>query len=157
MSAQTINIVINLLGVLLGGGAIGMVLRFMNKRQELHNADVADIRDHYAAELAALREKLNSQEEHFQRMEMHWREMLENSDRRHEECEKTRAELRRELDKMHTELAGLQRQIASYSSDQLLVMEREADPRPPSERAPEATAAAGRVKDIVEKKNGNGK
>lgn len=63
MNASSINIVLNLLGILLGGGALVGVLRFLNARQGLHNADEADIRDHYAQEVGELRKELRQCEE----------------------------------------------------------------------------------------------
>jgi hypothetical protein len=50
---------------------------------------------------------------------------------------------------MRDELEGVKNQLKLYSADQVLVLERESDLRPPSERAPEATASAERVKKIV--------
>lgn len=143
MTDSQINMLLNVVGILLGGGALGIVLRYINRRAEIHNQDEANIRDHYAGELKALREKLDSQEEHFRAMEKHWREMLEASDRRHQECEEARQALRREIDKMHAELTGLKRQISEYSADKMIeLVERSC----PAQDAPHSVAAAKRVK-----------
>lgn len=112
--------------------------------RRLTNEDEADLRDHYAEELSALRSKLNEQEDHFKGLEKHWREMVEASDRRHEECEVARRGLRLELDAMHEELSGLRAQIRAASTDRVLRMEEECPP------APHARAAAHRVKKINE-------
>lgn len=140
----------------LGGvsGIIGIVLRYRLGSQKLSNADEADIRDHYAQEVAAMREKLDRQETHFQLLEKHLREMIaasdqraEESDRRHAECEAARQAMRREIDGMHDEIRGLKRQIPEVSADKLLILEGK-----PSEVAPHSTAAAKRIKE-----NGDGK
>lgn len=144
----TINIVLNLLTLLMGGTLVGVFLRYRLGLKKLASGDVADIRDHYAKEVSALRAKLNDQEGHFRSMEKHWREMLENSDRRHEECEKARAELRAELEDLHSEIRGLRDQIRRYSADTLLILEGATGL--PSIKAPEAVASAERVKRITE-------
>jgi biopolymer transport protein ExbB/TolQ len=108
--------------------------------RKLRNADESDIRDHYADEVKALREKLNRQEQHFMALETHWREMVDASDRRHEECEAARQTLRVELSAMHDEIAGLKRQIAASSADTVI---RLGD-------APLAQESAERVKKITD-------
>lgn len=96
----------------------------------LENADEADIRDHYAQEVAALRGQLLS-------IEGHYRGMLVQSDQRHAECEAARATMREELD-------GLKKQFRAASTDRVLRME--ADPP----EAPHSREAAHRVKKIIE-------
>lgn len=120
----------------------------------LNNADRADIRDHYASEVTALREKLGSQETSFRNIEKHWREMLEASDRRHQECEDSRERqrvenmnLHRELGEVKLELSGLTLQLKRYSADSLVLLD---DLRPVSERAPESRKAADRVRKIID-------
>lgn len=119
---------------------IGIVLRYRLGWRKLSDADDADIRDHYALEVAALRGKLDNQEAHFLSLESHWRTILEGSDRRHQECEDARSLLRLEINKMHEEIAGLKAQIRAASTDRVLRMEEE----PPA--APHARAAAKRLK-----------
>lgn len=116
------------------------------------NINEADIRDHYAKEVERLTEKLENKDQHFAALENHWRNMLDASDRRHEECEKARAELRVELSEMHSkigkaesDLRGLYSQIAELSSDKLVIL----DGRKPSKVAPEAAKSAHRVKKIT--------
>lgn len=116
----------------------------------LANQDHADIRDHYAKEVEAMRAKLDRQEAHFRGLEKHLREMLETSDkradesdRRHEECEKARSEMRREVDALHVEISGLHRQISEQSADKLLVLESRGTL---SRVAPHSIAAAKRIR-----------
>jgi predicted RNase H-like nuclease (RuvC/YqgF family) len=124
MNVGTVNIALNLLGILLGGGALVGVLRYLNNRQSIRNADEADIRDHYAEELKGLRAKLAEQELGFQNLENHLREQLKRSDQRHEECETARDAARKEINLLHkqvrdhqAEIDGLKRQIVRYSAE----------------------------------------
>lgn len=91
----------------IGSFLIALIRRDVQVRG-LKNTDTADIRDHYAQEVAALREQLFS-------MEQHYRQMLQQSDRRHEECELARTAMRAELE-------GLKRTMAqnSQSTAQLI-------------------------------------
>lgn len=123
---------------------LGVVLRYRLGWRKQTLGDDADIRDHYAQEVAALRGKLDGQGAHFLSLEKHWRDILEGSDRRHQECEEARQAMRREINKMHEEIAGLRTQIRAASTDRVLRMEE--DPPP----APHARAAAKRVKNIIE-------
>lgn len=125
-------------------GLVAAFLKFGLGWRKQTLGDDADIRDHYAQEVAALRGKLDGQEAQFLSLEKHWREILEGSDRRHQECEEARQSMRREINKMHEEIAGLRSQIRAASTDRVLRMEE--DPPP----APHARAAAKRVKNIIE-------
>lgn len=136
MNAGTINIVLNLLGVLLGGGALVGVLRFLNNRQSIRNADEADIRDHYADEVAQLRGQLVI-------LEKHYRDMLASSDKRHAECEDARTEMRGRVSDLENHVKGLEAQIRQYSSETVLKLAGQQ----PSDHVVEA---ARRVKDITE-------
>lgn len=149
----TLNLVLNALTTLLGVGGVAAYLRYRVNYRRVHNEDEANIRDHYAAEVQALREAN-------MRLERHFREMLDDVDKRyaeardtwekrwresadlHEDCIRERSELRNEID-------GLKNQLKLYSADQLLVLERQADQRPPSMRAPDAMKTPARVKKIV--------
>lgn len=123
---------------------IGLVLRYRLGWRGQTMADDADIRDHYAQEVAALRGKLDGQEAHFLSLEAHWRAILEGSDRRHQECEEARQAMRREISAMHEEIAGLRAQVRAASTDRVLRMEE----KPPE--APHSRASAKRVKNIIE-------
>lgn len=113
-------------------GVVTLVVAFWRRGvslRTLSNEANADIRDHYAEEVGAMRAQLFA-------MERHYREMLEQSDRRHEECEAARVQMRTEID-------GLKRQLVSASTDRVLRMEE----GPPT---PLALDAAHRVKKIIE-------
>lgn len=133
MNPATINIILNILSLLLGGGALLGVLRYLNNRQTIRNADTADIRDHYAAEVTQLRAQLVT-------LEKHYREMLLASDRRHAECEQARTEMRGRISELEDHVRGLEAQMRRYSSDTVLKLAGE-----PSDQVVEA---ARRVRDM---------
>lgn len=119
----------------LAGALVTLIVQWWRRGvslKGLENANEADIRDHYAEEVAALRGQLLS-------IEKHYREMLEQSDRRHAECEASRGVMREELE-------GLKKQFRAASADRVLRMEE----NPPE--APHSRAAAERVKKITEGK-----
>lgn len=95
---------------------VGLWWRRDIQMRKLKNDDEADIRDHYAAELVALREKLMD-------MERHYREMLERSDKRHEECQRDREDMRCKMNEQAMELEGLRRKVAMISQDRFTVLE----------------------------------
>lgn len=139
-----VNVALNIGGLLLGGTALGVVLRYKLGQQKLAADSEADIRDHYADEVKALREKLNLQEQYFRGLETHLRGLIDESDRRHSECEAARVEDRRERSRMQDEIDGMKAQIRAASTDRVLRMEKD----PPE--APHSRAAAHRVKGIIE-------
>jgi hypothetical protein len=98
----------------------------------LRNADTADIRDHYADELKALRDRLDIADKRYLEAMKLADSRWEESNRRHEECVKEREDLR-------DELTGLKRQIIRYSSGKLTILEE----------APESRKAAERVRKIT--------
>lgn len=124
---------------------VGLFWRREVNLRKLSNENTADIRDHYAGEVKALRDRLEANLKTFRDLETHWRDMLDASDRRHKECEDARHELRKELTDMHSELAGLKRQIARYSSDKAILLE--------DDKAPMAQASAERVKNIIKEQD----
>ncbi len=113
--------------------------------RKLASSEAGDLRDSYAAELAAVRAERNLDRENAIKVEKHLRGLIEDGDRRHEECEISRRNMRKEMDEMHEEIAGLKRQVPIASADQLLIMEGAA------EHAPHAAASAERVKEIGER------
>lgn len=143
MDASTINVVLNAVTILLGGTLLGVILRYRLGVRKLALGEESNIRDHYAGEVAALRSELNQQERNFRDVENHLRSLLDASDRRHEECERARAESRQEVSALHREIEGMRRQIVRYSAESVLVL---------SEQRPSAAveAAAERVKRITE-------
>lgn len=124
---------------------IAAVLKYKIGWRKLSNEDEADIRDHYAQEVAALRAELNQQEKNFRDAETHLRDLLRASDVRHEECERARADSRREVEGLHREIEGMRRQIIRYSADGVLMLNEQ-----PSEAV---RSAAERVKKIAEDKD----
>lgn len=149
MNAGTLNIILNIVGLLLGGTALGAILHYRLGMRKLTVEDEADQRDDYAVELAALRNERRQDREDALKIEKHLRDMIELSDTRHAECEDSRRAMRVEVDEMHAEIAGLKRQIPEVSADALLKLEGNGKP---SETAPHAAAAAARVKKITEGK-----
>lgn len=124
MDASQFNMLLNIATVVFTGGVFGVLLRHRYGMRGLANAEAADIRNHYAEE-------------------------LERVIARQHACEEREQELRKRVSELEDELAGIKRQIARYSSEQLLILD---DERPPSDRAPDAVASAGRVKRITEGK-----
>src|SRR5690348_5151445 len=111
------------IAALASAGIFGALLKFgLGWRGQTLDSD-EKIRDHYATELKRLTDKLTEETGRFrtQMMEMedHYRKMLTESDRRHEECQVDRDKLRQELNKMHSEITGLKRQISRYSTDKM--------------------------------------
>lgn len=129
-------------GWITSAGVVGLLWIVVNgglgwRKQGLENQ--ADIRDHYADEVTALRA-------HMATMEGHWRSMVKSSDERHAECERDRKILRDEIHDLQDMVRGFRRQLAQYSTDRLMELEGLC----PSDKAPEAAASAERVRRIVE-------
>lgn len=128
-------------------GIFGALLKFgLGWRSQTLNED-ENLRKHYAEELQRLTKKLDEKSGDFsakmQVMEDHYRKLLDDSDRRHDECQKDRDNLRREMNDMHDEIAGLKRQIARYSADRVVLLGED-------NYAPEAKRSAQRVRKIVD-------
>jgi uncharacterized protein (DUF3084 family) len=149
MDTQTLNVVLNLAGIILGGGALGVILTHWRGVKGLDQADVADIRGHYAKELEAMRERDEKRDEAMRALEKHWREMVNLADSRYSECQREREELRDELAEVKRELNGVKAQLRAQATDRVLLMEENCGK--PGEIAPHSLAAAKRLKD-----NGNG-
>ena len=126
----------------------------------LTDAETADIRKHYAAELARavdeiarLRQRIDDQDKRYRDFQEQADKRQEDSARRwreanrfHEECLKERAEMRNEIE-------GLKTQLKRYSANALMILEDDPAAPKPSAKAPEAVASASRVLKIT----GNGK
>ena len=125
------------LAALFSGGALATILAFVTRWRGQSIGSEERLRQDMARELEAMRAQMRE-------LESHYRRMLEASDKRHEECEKDRTALRRELNAMHEEIKGLRSQIRAQATDR--VMEMEQNPPP----APHSRAAAHRVKNIIE-------
>lgn len=144
MDAGTVNAVLNLAGILLGGSALGVLLTHRRGILGLENADVADIRKHYAAELNQMRARDEVRDKAMRDLEKHWREMITLADQRHAECVAERDELRDQLNELKSELAGVKEQLRAQATDRVLLLEERCVK--PSEEAPHSLAAAQRLK-----------
>lgn len=137
LTSEQLNVVLNILTLILGAGGLGIILKYRLGTRKLDLDSEEAIRDHYAKEVAALRQQMLV-------LEQHYRNMLDASDRRHEDCQIDRDRLRDRVRELEKHVEGLERQISQYSADRLIVLERLA---PPSESAPHSLASAHRIKD----------
>lgn len=144
MNAQTLNVVLNLLGILLGGGALGVILTHWRGIRTLDDAKEAGIRGHWADEVRALRERLDSADKRYVDLLERFDQHREEADRRykqatayHDQCVAERNELRNELE-------GVKRQLAAQATDRVLLMEENCGK--PGVEAPHSLAAARRLK-----------
>jgi hypothetical protein len=129
-------------------GLLGLWWRRDIALRKISAGEAGDLRDHYAAELAEVRSQRLQDREEFLKIEKHLRDMISAADDRQVECDRDRRQMRKEIDGLHSELAGVRRQIPGLSADKVVLL---GDP----ERAPHAVASAPRVKSIVE--SGGGK
>lgn len=145
-----LNVFLNILTVLLGGGALGIILKYRLGTKKLTLDSEEAIRDHYAKEVSRLATKLDEETKAFRAtiegLETHYRTMLTASDQRHEECQKDRVVLRSEINKMHDEIRGLKRKMLQNSTDAALLLNDEIE-------APHAKAAAPRVRRILKERD----
>lgn len=139
-----------ILAAIFSGSGLVAILTFVTRWRGMSIDSEAQLRADLAKELGVMRQ-------HMRDLEAHYRSMLEDSDRRHEECQLDRDKLRdrlaesdRRVQHLEDEITGLKRQIAQYSANRLTELEGK-----PSERAPEATKSAPRVRRITEE-NGDG-
>lgn len=124
-------------------GILVSVLRFVIQwRGQSITADGV-LRDHYAAELARLTEKLDEKATGMQALEKHLREMVDLADERWQACQDERDHDRQRIAEMQLEIDGLKRQLPIMSADRLLILE---DRGRPSEVAPSSLAAAKKMK-----------
>lgn len=118
-------------------GVLGVAAYFLLGRQKLTNADEADIRDHYAEELVALRKALETAgERHARRerlflirerhQETRHRELLQEGERRHQECVEAREQLRDQGRELKDIVAGLIGIIRQASASQAILLGDEA-------------------------------
>lgn len=134
---------------LTGGGVFALVGLWWRRDialRKISSSEAGDLRDHYAEELGSVRLERVSDREEALKVERHLREMIQLSDRRHEECENARVEDRKERARMQEDIDGLKRQVPEASANMLLVLEGNGKP---SEVAPHAAASAERVKKIT--------
>lgn len=138
MDPAQINMILNLIAVVLGGGAMAAVLGYKTKMRSLALAAEEEIRKHFADEVKSLRGQL-------QGMEKHYREMLEASDKRHEECQLDRDRMRDRVKELENHVTGLEAQIRQLSTNAVL----EIRGNPTGKEGPEAVDSAPRVQKII--------
>lgn len=84
----------------------------------LKNADVADLRDHYAEELQSLRAQILAMgQRHLvreQEIDDRWRKVLQESEDRHDECVRQRNELSERVMEVEQRLLGTVRQFIHF-------------------------------------------
>ncbi len=140
------------------------------ERETQQDKDKADIRDHYAAEVASLRDRIDKQAERhgvnvaaiearykkmlddaedryrksIEEVEAHYRRALVDADKRHDDCVKDRDALREEVAGLKSEIDGLRRQFAAAGADRVIAL-GEPGHRPPSDAVVES---AHRVKGV---------
>jgi hypothetical protein len=134
---------------LLGNRKIGVEERLArNAERATDNADRADVRDHYAEEVATLRERFDQAsvrhtqtitemearhanavveiEGKYRRLlhetEQHYKALLKETEDAHEECKRDRDSLRQEVGKMRDEIRGLTNQIRSQAADRVIAL-----------------------------------
>jgi hypothetical protein len=113
--------------------------------QQVHDADEADIRDHYANEVEQLRDRLDRQsvrhrDELAEKEKRHRAERKEDEDR-HRACLRDNDDLRDKLHAVKDLAAGLQRIITQASASRAILIAGHA----PGEMPEEVRAAAERV------------
>lgn len=134
---------------------LGLVLRYRLgwrrlsiEGQKQQDTDEADIRDHYAQEVAALRQKLADMHLQFRadllELETRYRKMLNDSEDRHEQCMADRDILRERVNQLEDELRGLIRVITQASIDRVLMIG--------TEMPDDIREAALRVENIIKAK-----
>lgn len=144
MDPQRLNVILNLVGILLGGGALAAVLSHWRGLRALDDAKLVDIRKHYADEIKSLRDRDEKRDQAMRDLEKHWREMIKLADARHQECVDEREELRDQMNALKVELEGVKAQLRAQATDRVLLLEERCVK--PSEEAPHSLAAAQRMK-----------
>lgn len=173
INPETTNAVPDVLGTVPGwitsGGIMGILglliwWQMGNRKigvdqQVQFNVDKADIRDHYAEEVSALRARIDTQaanhatrvtdlETRYQRnigeVEERFARALRDAEERHADCMRDKDGQHDEINNLKDQVAGLRRQIGLQATDRVLELgNRDA----PSE---DVLASAYRVKDIHE-------
>jgi hypothetical protein len=124
------------LAALFSAATLTAVLTFVIRWRGQSFGSEERLRADMGRELAALRDQLIA-------LERHYRDMLRESDRRHEECQLDRQRLQERVRHLEQEVTGLHAQIRAASTERVLVMEKNCPPQPLH-----STAAAHRVKKI---------
>lgn len=138
MDPTKLNVWLNLVGIILGGGALGVVLTHLRGMRGLDQKEAADIRDHYQAELASLRA-------HIATLDKRYLEYQGEADRRYREAVEYHDQCVAERNELRVSIDGLKAQLLAQSADRVLLLEKNCIP--PSEAVVDA---AKRVKKIQE-------
>jgi hypothetical protein len=105
---------------------LGLLLRWQIQNRQIGAGDTANIRDHYAKEVASLRASLHSQANQFRQdldaMDKRYRDIIAASEERHEECQADRDKLRQEVGILRDEINGLVRVITQASIDRVVML-----------------------------------
>ena len=125
MDASQINLWLNIVTVLIGGGCLGVILRHRQVIRGLANADIADIRDHYAAEVKRYAEE------------------VQRVTARQLECEERERSLRHRITELEDAIRGLKDQLRTQSADRVIALEERGDR--PSEAVLRAAHSVKRI------------
>lgn len=98
---SVVNVILNAATLILGGGMLGVILKYRQGMRNLANQDSADIRDHYAEELARVIE-------------------------RQRQCEEREAKLRDRVRELENDILGLISIIRQASADKVLLLDSRA-------------------------------
>jgi phage shock protein A len=128
VDASTLNVILNSIAVLFGGGILGVILAHKRGMIGLSNADKADIRDHYDSELTRLAEQLAAAEARHESTEDRLSARLATAEDRQRACENRERELRKRVADLEDEVTGLKRQVARYSAEQVVLLEKDEHP-----------------------------
>jgi chromosome condensin MukBEF ATPase and DNA-binding subunit MukB len=142
MDLTTINLILNAVMILISGGALGIWLRH---RREMPKATAAA--NKLTSDAALVKSEAHDRDwERFHQEIARLEIRVEKTEKRASDCEERESELRKRLATAEDEIRGLQRQIANYSAETMLELKRVGCP---ATKAPFATAAAERVKNIT--------
>lgn len=99
-------------------GFLGLIVKWRLGERSLSNAEQADIRDHYADELASLRKQIIDMGEHHlgreRELDDRWRKLLTDSEDRHSECVRQREELAARVREIEDRQIGTIRQFITF-------------------------------------------
>jgi hypothetical protein len=147
MDPSRLNLLLNFASVILGGGLVAALLTHWRGIKQLTGAEESDIRGHWAAEVKALRDRLDGADDRYLELLKRFDEHREQSELRYKQALSYHTECVAERNELRNELEGLKRQIAAQATDRVLVMEENCDN---IRNAPHSLAAAKRLK-----QNGN--
>lgn len=127
LGASQLNVILNVVTILLGGGALGIILKYKLGSRKLDLEGEEAIRDHYAQEVKRYADE------------------VERVTARQLECEDRETKLRARVTELEDQVRGLKDQVRLQAADHVIELEERP---PPSESAPHSLAAAKRIKDM---------